>query len=54
MAPELVNITRSLSLRAHGSSTLPDGLSDGSMTGERSTHGKEAIRVPSRGRSCTQ
>ena len=54
MAPESTDITQSLSRRTPGSSMFPDGLLDGSVTGQRSTDRKESVQVRRRGRSYTQ
>ncbi|KAH9977543.1 hypothetical protein BJV74DRAFT_888380 [Russula compacta] len=48
MATDSIGITKSLSARTPGSSILPDGLSDGSVTGGCSVDGKESTEVQSR------
>ncbi|KAH9987735.1 hypothetical protein BJV74DRAFT_951587 [Russula compacta] len=48
MASESIGLTQDLSPHTPGSSILPDGLSDGSVTGERSTDSSESIEVSSR------
>ena len=54
MAPESTGITRCLSPHTPSSSILPYDLSDGTVTGERSTDGNEFIEVPSQSGFCTQ
>ncbi|KAH9967675.1 hypothetical protein BJV74DRAFT_954271 [Russula compacta] len=51
MAPILIRITQDLSCRTPRSSILPDGLLDGSVTGQRSTDGKESVEVQRRNRA---
>ena len=51
MTPESIRITQSSSPRTSGSLILPDGLLDGSVTGQRSTDRKESVEVQRRGRS---
>ncbi|KAH9954749.1 hypothetical protein BJV74DRAFT_501224 [Russula compacta] len=47
MARESIGLTQDLSPHTPGSSILPDGLSDGSVTGERSANGSESNEVSS-------
>ena len=54
MAQESIIITQSLSPRTPGSSIFSDGLSDGSVTRECYTDGKDANEVQNRGGSCTE
>ena len=51
MAPESTSITQSSSSRTPGSLISPDGLPDGSVTGDRF---KESVEEQSGGGSCTQ